>query len=108
MGKVWIVQLLCPDRHAIMGTAYERTDESRLEEISDLIRKSVKENGFLWECGICKEVDGPKSIDLHFEEGPTRFETMEEALPHLRKIEEQNILSRMHIDLMRGKNPFSP
>lgn len=108
MAKVWVVQLLCPERHAIMAASYLRTDESHLEKVSEFIRKSIKENGLLWECGICKEVDGPKSIDLHFEEAPTRFESMEEALPHLRKVEEQNILSRMHIDLMRGKNPFSP
>jgi hypothetical protein len=108
VAKVWIVQLLCPERHAIMAVAYERTDESRLNEMSEGIKAAMKEGNLRWECGICKDTDGPKSIDLHFEEGPTRFGTVEEAMPHLRKIEEENIVSRMYLDLLKGKNPFSP
>lgn len=108
MAKVWVVQLLCPERHAVMAAAYERTDESKLEDISNGMRESLKEQGLLWECGICKHTDVPKSVDLHFEEGPTRFATMEEAMPHLRKIEEENITSRFLIDLLAGRDPFSP
>lgn len=108
MAKVWVVQLLCPDRHAIMGAAYEREDESKLENISEGIKASLKENGLLWECGICKHTDPAKSVDLHFEEGPTRFATMDEAMPHLRKIEEDNVASRLLIDLLAGRDPFSP
>lgn len=108
MAKVWVVQLLCPERHAVMAAAYLREDESQLEAVSENLRNGLKEQGLLWECGICKHSDPAKSVDLHFEEGPTRFATMEEAMPHLRKIEADNIVSRMYIDLLAGRDPFSP
>ena len=95
MARVWLVQLLCPERHAVMAAPYEKETEDQATEIADGIKDQMKEKGFIWECGICK------STELLFEEGPTRFMSLDEAIPHIKNIERENILTRLIIDAMR-------
>lgn len=89
---VKIVQLLCPQRHAILAAAYQEGKGSFLE-CCDGIEELVGPQGpFKRKCMLCG------SIDLHFEEGQTPYQTMKEAAPHLRAMQEANIKSRMILD----------
>lgn len=92
MARVWIVQLLCPERHAIMAAPYEKTNESEASEIAAGIKTEMAKTGVRWECAICK------STHLKFEEGATRFMSLAEAMPHMKKVEVENILSRIILD----------
>jgi hypothetical protein len=80
-----------------MASPYVKTDDDQMSQIVVQMRANgMKELGLNWKCGICD------SVDLRFEEGPTRFASIEEAMPHLRKIEEENILTRLLIDSARN------
>ena len=81
---VHIVQLLCPERHCILAVAYE-SDKPMPEDPCRYVEQQFQEAvqaGILnpW-CDICR------SRDLHTEDAPTRFRTLEEARPHLKALE---------------------
>jgi hypothetical protein len=90
-NRVRVVQCLCPKRHAIMAIAYvpgDIIDEDVVEGMRDEIN-SMKLRGVIdsW-CGICG------ATDWHFEVGQTAFATMEEAKPHLKALEAENLRAR--------------
>lgn len=113
MKKVFIIQLLCPKRHAILGLAFEG-DVEDLEAIKDAEHAApgATERGALvvmleyfdmfsathdhalnpW-CEIC---DAPLDT-WHAEIGPSKWRTMDEAEPHLRAAEEENLKTREEI-----------
>lgn len=83
---VWLVQLLCPNRHCIIAAAYDPESSNESESIEKLeeLRKNLKLNPW---CGLCG------STSLRYEAGPTVFGTMGEALPELAKCQIQQILT---------------
>lgn len=102
--RVWIAQCLCPQRHAILATAGEADDEANAEvairaplraTIGDLI-----ELGQLnpW-CGLCNA----KADTWKYELTRSRFRTMEEGEPELRKAEaEQMVMAAVFGDMKRS------
>jgi hypothetical protein len=94
---VRIVQCLCPSRHCIMAIAYlpgiTSTPDVSDEDITlteanaaDHLRLMVEDAvgaGWLdpW-CGICR------SRDFHYEDGRTAFQTLAEAYPVMKALED--------------------
>jgi hypothetical protein len=74
--KVRIVQCLCPQRHCLMGVAYESPDgeadpakmEALRKTIADLVERVINP----W-CAICE------SRSFIYEDEATRFRTLAEA-----------------------------
>jgi hypothetical protein len=87
LGKIHLVQLLCPQRHCVVAGAYP-AGEITFEEVCHYLDLKLAAMGGKRRCGICG------SSDLHFEDGVTRFQTMEEALPFLREEERKQALTR--------------
>jgi hypothetical protein len=91
-----IVQCLCPLRHAIMALAYE-TDSgipaALHAAVMEAALKNVLDAGIEahmlnpW-CGLCG------SREWHYEDGATRFRTLEEAEPELARLQAQNLAAR--------------
>ena len=74
---VKITELLCPEGHVILMTAYEE-DAGKHIEACDAIEAMVGPTGPLKrQCMLCG------SRDLHFEEKTTPWKTLIEAAPHL-------------------------
>jgi hypothetical protein len=91
MSKVRIVQLLCPSRHCVLATAYESPDGAEIPEAADRLTErfsEMVEKGANPWCGLCK------SRDLHAEDAPTKFATMEEAMPYLMENARQQAATR--------------
>jgi hypothetical protein len=84
---VRIVQLLCPQRHCIIGAAYE-DDKTNADETVLLLR-TIMNSGVInpW-CGICA------SRELTFEDAATNFRNMEQAKPNIEHLQAQNILAK--------------
>ena len=88
---VHICQMLCPERHAIFALAYEEeemSDEDAIQHANATLDEAVQSGIMNRWCGICG------SKDLKPECGRTKFTTMEEAKPHLKKAQEENLVSR--------------
>jgi hypothetical protein len=90
--KVYIAQLMCPERHCVVGMAGEFESQQEAEPalshllglmFGEMVRGGVKE-----ECGLCH------ATRLRVEVAPSRFRTMEEATPVLRELEERQRLTR--------------
>jgi hypothetical protein len=97
---VYVCQLLCPERHCVMGSVYEDSSDPRddIRDISEnMVRAKMTEFKLKWECGICD------SKELRFEHGRTRFKTMDEAAPFMLEQQERNIESRKLIDFMKSE-----
>lgn len=85
--KVYIAQLKCPGNHCVLAVAgeYENEEEARIlahrldQEFGALVARRVLKP----ECGLCK------ATELGVEVRPTRFATMQEAVPYLRAEEEK-------------------
>lgn len=90
---VHIVQCLCPSRHAILAIAYLPRDLDSPRTAEDYLRETVARlvaAGIMnARCGICK------SANLRYEDSATRFQTMAEAEPELRRIERECSAARM-------------
>ena len=111
MSKPHIVQCLCgPQRHCIMALAYEpgetcisgRDRPVTADAAPDLLRTFldaaiVTKQINPW-CAICRT---PRAQWV-FEDAVLIFDTLEEAQPYLRQLEEQQRQSREFIQ--RGKN----
>jgi hypothetical protein len=91
--KVHIIQLLCPQRHAIFAIAYEHPDLSDEDGMksAETTWKLMIESGFNPWCALCD------SRELKFEIGVSKFATMKEAFPHLKQTEIDNMLTRMRL-----------
>jgi hypothetical protein len=97
---IYIIQCLCPQRHAIMAVSYDpeelphdvamATFQSSIEE---WVRKEVIDP---W-CGICH------SREWHYEPAKTKYKTMEEAAVELSKIETANRASRRIVDQLKAE-----
>jgi hypothetical protein len=90
MSEIWLVQYLCPSRHALCATPYEQpTDQA---EIEGKLLAEMHRLGFNPWCGICG------SRDLHFEHGRMAVQDWDEALRRLQAVQADNIASRAVID----------
>jgi hypothetical protein len=93
--SVWICQCLCPDRHAMLATAGEADTATEVAAVRTELRRNVVrllESGVLngW-CAIC----GAHRATWRYELGRTKWATLEEAMPHLRQLEAQNMLTNL-------------
>lgn len=88
---IHITQCLCPNRHCIVGFAWpesEMTSETAIEALRIMVEGEIKAGRLNAWCGLCGD------HRFHYEDGITRFETMAEALPYLRRTEEENAVTR--------------
>jgi hypothetical protein len=90
--RVWIVQCLCPSRHAILALAVEvkvgiTSPQKAIEDLRDMATGLIRHGEINPWCGICH------SREWTYEAAPTRFATIEEAKPHLEELERRNILA---------------
>ena len=91
MPRVYLVQLLCPQRHCIVCCVYEERPEpveSQSEVTRAELREFAEEHLDPW-CGICG------SRQLTFEDALTRFRSIEEALPELEKVTVDNRITAL-------------
>ena len=75
---VRIVQLLCPERHCVLAVAYESQKpmaEDPCRHVEQRFQEAVEARMLNPWCDICR------SRDLHTEDGPTRFATLERTSP---------------------------
>ena len=96
---VHLLQVLCPERHCLFALTYEVEAES-IEPHAQAARQAravMAPGGYLnpW-CGICG------SHTLTLEVGVTKWQTQEEAQPHLEEQERQQIATRAHIETQRN------
>lgn len=104
-NRVRIVQALCgPLRHAIMAIAYLPGMSAQGFDDNDIVLTPANAAAYLaamvnrWlnqrtigdRCGIC---DAP-AASWFYEDRATNFETMDEAMPHLRDSERRNLQAR--------------
>jgi len=87
-----IIQLLCPHRHCIVATVYESDDGEEMPAKTVEFRAAFEAAPLNPWCGIC----GSKR--LIYEDRPTRFPTMEEALPFLNQSSRDQMKTRAYID----------
>lgn len=92
--SIWLVQLLCPARHAIVASPYDPAEWSRAA-IETELRERLTRCGVREACGICG------ATTLHFEHAKTIYTDWATALDGLFAAEAQQILSRAHIDAAR-------
>lgn len=114
---VRIVQCLCgPARHCILGIAYAdglTAAQAEFGGFDDITLTEANAAGYVrgmveglllrltlnpW-CGICFA----PSTGWLYEDAPTKFKSIEEATPHLKRVEEANQQAREMIDAVRRK-----
>jgi hypothetical protein len=90
---VRITQCLCPSRHCILAMSYDdaktkATPAEQEERLRRLMFRAEKAGTIRMRCAICG------STNLSYEDRATRFKTQEEAEPHLREAEAENLRAR--------------
>jgi len=89
--KVYIAQLLCPERHCILGAYGEYESLEDAKELGEKLRAAaqcaVAEKLMNPWCGICR------SRDWHVEVGATRFATREVAKAFMDECERQQAMT---------------
>jgi hypothetical protein len=93
--RVYIAQLLCPQRHLILVLA----DEFDTAEAAERLRKPLKQ---IYEWLVAQKQINPvcalcQSNDFHIEIGRTRFRTVAEAKPELMEAEVRNIATQEYL-----------
>lgn len=96
-GRVHIVQCLCPQRHCIMGLAYE--DGAATEpEATAMLRGTMEQLQIHPWCGICG------MGNFRFEDRLTPFVTMQDAAPFLTLCQVSNLVAMAHYARMPKNN----
>ena len=90
---VWLTQWLCPSRHCAFALAWDDAETTAEALVAEGARQRAQ-NGLRDRCGICG------ANELHPDHGPTQFKTMAEALPALRVLEAQQLLTRRVLDAL--------
>ena len=74
---IWLTQWLCPKRHCSIALAWDdgETTAQRIVARGECLYATGAINRW---CGLCR------SREIRPEAAPTRFQTMEEALPSLK------------------------
>ena len=88
---IWLTQWLCPKRHCSIALAWDdgETTAQRMVARGGGIYATGAINRW---CGLCG------SRELRPEAGPTRFQTMEEALPSLKALESLQEFTRQVLE----------
>lgn len=88
--RVLLVQVLCPQRHAILAAASDHHDAAAITETLRTQVASWLASGTIkpW-CGLC----GAPRETWTSEPAPTRYRTLAEAEPALRQLEAEQIRS---------------
>ena len=87
VADIWLVQLLCPARHALCAVPYEPA-RHRHERIEAAMAALMQEQGLNRWCGICG------SHDVHAKHARMRVSTWDEALAVLQAEEEKQAVTR--------------
>jgi hypothetical protein len=90
--SIHLIQLLCPQRHCIIAMPYPSGQERGKERTIDLMEEMRRTLGINPWCGICG------SQELVYEDRPTAFEALQEAMPMLRELEDEQLRSRGLLD----------
>lgn len=98
---IWLSQWLCPERHCVFALSWDENEpgsssEKAEAEGSKLILDAHPEGDF--RCGMCS------SDQITVSHDETRFETMEEAKPHLEESQTQQLISRLLTDRWKGEH----
>lgn len=92
---IHIIQCLCPARHCVLAAAYDdtkTTGKDALELFQSMVLVAIDGGGLNRWCGICQ------SRDWHYEDGVTRFTTLEDAKPFIEQCQADQLASRAFID----------
>jgi hypothetical protein len=95
--NLWLVQWLCPQRHALAAVPYNH-DEHTPADAEALLRDAGTCVGLRPVCGLCG------STTLHFEHDKLPFNDWDTALAALFAVERRNIESRIAIDAAKGSS----
>lgn len=95
MSTVWIAQCLCPKRHTILAAAggaddREAAEDGLLTPLRGHIAGLLAGGTFNPWCGLCKSPSEAWTYEL----ARTRFRSMEEAMPELRRSEAEQAVTR--------------
>jgi hypothetical protein len=97
---VRILQVLCPTRHCIVATAYESPDGEPnpefMEQAQAAVAALIETNQINPWCGICH------SRDWRYEDERTKFQTMDEAQPHLEELGRRQEATREYFRMGRN------
>jgi hypothetical protein len=82
--RVYIAQLLCPQRHCVLAAANECETDLEISLLRVLVQGKfdllcAPGGGLNRKCDLCG------STVLHIEVARTRFTNLDEAMPHLRE-----------------------
>lgn len=88
---IHLLQLLCPERHAILAVPYN-PDEATQMEIERTTAKLMTVCGIEHRCGICG------SHDLHWEDGVTKWHTLKDAGLYLAECQAAQLQTRAALD----------
>lgn len=95
MSKVHITQCLCPDRHCIMAIVWKEPDftpETAIRKLEGIVSDMIAKKTLNPWCGLCN------SRTLKCEDGVTRFKTIEEAMPVIKRVELMQQVGRSFIE----------
>jgi hypothetical protein len=100
MSKVWLAQCLCPQRHAILAAAgeadsQEAADEGLIAPLRVQVTRMIGSGTINPWCGLCK---APRTT-WKYELGCTRFRSMDEAMPELKRLQAEQAVTRRAFDL---------
>jgi len=91
---IWLAQYLCPDRHCVIGMAYDPDNHSR-EAIEQMLDSVFTVGAVNRWCGLC----GSKKLAV--EHAATPFRTMDEAEPVLEKEQGKQMATRAAANAVR-------
>lgn len=97
---VYIIQCLCPNRHAIYAIAYESKDmphDVAMAVFQQQIEEWIATKTINPWCGICN------SRNWTYEQRRTKYGSMEQAKVELKRLELENLLSRMILDQTKAQ-----
>lgn len=92
---IYIIQCLCPNRHAIYATVYDPEElphDVAMATMQQQIEEWIAKKTINPWCGICQ------SRDWTYEQRKTKYKSMEEAKAEMKQLELENMLSRIIID----------
>lgn len=86
---IYLTQLLCPQQHCLIAVAWDEDEQSApVAEalLCEGFQDAVKRGNLNPFCGLCR------SETLHCESRVSGWRTLEEALPHLLRAEQEQLL----------------
>ena len=94
MKRVWLIQMLCPLRHAIMAAPFVDDAENPVLAEETQAKLQAQFDEFVASGAVNRKCELCGSTEFHFEVGRTAWSTLEEAIPHLRKCEADQLATQ--------------